>query len=151
MKKKKILAIPRTMGRAETGFTAGGVTKTFRAGATATYIDDPAVAREAEAKYGIKTGDGSMLFHDDDKTAWALDGDGHDIDERGKVSRLHRWQFNGLDIPFASRAEKEWLKSEYPEIYAARLRGEKVPIPKEAQKRRESAEVKDEHKPRPTA
>lgn len=92
-KKKRYIVVPRTPGVMETGLKTGKGKLDFK-GKTATWVSDPAEAKEIETQYGRK-GSGDVWVAQDENLEWHEHHDGH---TDGRKVSIHHYTFAGVDL-----------------------------------------------------
>lgn len=92
MKKKRYIVVPRTEGIKETGIRTGKGKLNFGT-KTATWVDDPAEAREIDTQYGLK-GSGDVWVAQDENLEWH---EHHDGNTDGRTVATHHYTFQGVD------------------------------------------------------
>jgi len=93
-KKKRYIVVPRTMNIMETGLKTGKRKINFDPKKTATWISDPAEAKEIDTQYGLK-GSGDVWVEQDENLEWH---EHHDGNTDGRKVSIHHYTFSGIDI-----------------------------------------------------
>lgn len=103
MPKKRYMVVPRTEGVQKTGIKTGKGKLTFGE-KTAQWVDDPAVAREIDAQYGLK-GSGDVWVAQDENLEWHEKNDGL---TDGRKLGIHHYTFSqiGTSLPDRKRLLK---------------------------------------------
>lgn len=92
-KKKRYIVVPRTEGVKASGLKTGKRHLKFGT-QTATWIDDPAEAKEIDTQYGLK-GSGDVWVEQDENLEWH---DHHDGNTDGRKVSIHHYTFSGVDM-----------------------------------------------------